>query len=550
MFIYYLKFAWRHLHKNIGYSLINITGLTLGLASVLLIFLYTQYEFSYDSYHEEKDRIYRLIEHGFEEDGARSWLTGNLAPEMRTSFTGVEDAVRLSRVARCGLSTEIRVREKLFEDLRIRCTESNIFNIFSFPLVAGSENRTLDAPNTAVISRSLANKVFGEENPVGKTFRKKILLEGEKTFEITAVMADIPEKTHFTADLLISYNSQSQHAQQQAHSIYVLLEENADKEVVAEQALRHLRTLPGQERIQRIELQPLEDIYLSGIHAERLGNIQYIYILSAIALIILIIACANYMNLATARYSRRSKEIGVRKVLGAHRTQLVRQFLFETVLLTLVALPFAVLLVRAALPYFNVYVGTSLDFESAQTFGFYLAAAGLVLFTGLLAGSYPAFVSSALKAKEVIAGAGMTQLGFTGNRLRKGVVGFQFMASIVLIGMTAVVIRQLSFVQERDLGFNPGNVITVNITEDFFGTEYNALKQKFKQVPSVSGVTASTAPGTGLFAGQSMSFTPNSATNEEIDLRIQKVDPDFLSVMDIPFWRGAISLLRSATVPL
>lgn len=535
MLLYYLKYAWRHLLKSLNYSIINIIGLALGIASVLLIFLYTQYEFSFDDYDVKEERIYRLVEYDKGETRGSAWLENDIANKMRTSFTGVEDAVKLRRPQLCGV--EITVRGQTYTDVYIRCTESNFFNIFTVPLIAGNGENILDEPNTAVISKSLAKKVYGTIDVVGKTFETTFPINVKKTITIKGIMENIPKKTHFKADILISYNSQSEHWKRQAHIIYVLLKEDAKKDIIGKQALKYLHTTPGQASLRKITLQPLRDVYFGSVYAQKQGNINYVYILSAIAFLILIIGCANYMNLATARYSKRSKEIGMRKILGAYRKQLVGQFLLETILLTLLALPIAFLLIMFALPYFNFYVGTSLSFNAVYQPGFYFTVVGIIGFTGLLAGAYPAFVSTAVPPGEVIAGAGTTRRSFTGNRFRKGLVGFQFLITIVLIALTVVMIQQVHFVQNKDLGYRTDDIVSVSLGIPL-RTKYDVLKREFEQIPTVQNATAAAMPGTPYFAGISIGFRPSPTASEEIELQTQEIDNDFIEMMNIPLIAG------------
>ena len=472
----YLTIALRNLRRHKGYSFINITGLAVGLACVLLIVLYVQHELSYDTYHEQGDHIYRVVVYsGYAEKTWRASTTGLFAPELRTSYPEVIDAVRMKRYG----PDLIKAPNQVIRDVIPLCAESNIFNIFSFDLVAGDPATALSRPNTVVLTRSLAHKLFRETDPLGQTLMLDFSGE-DRLFEITGLVEDVPATSHFTFDLLLSFESLlntplSIDANQ--FQTYVLLPEEADTQTLAQQILAYHREDLGKEYVDDVRMQPLKKIYFSDITAQKNGDLQYVYILSTIALVILLIACANYMNLATARSARRMREVGVRKVVGAHRSQLVRQFLTEALLLSLLALPLAVAVLEAVLPLFNILADTQLVLDWSSNLPFLLILVSIVGLVGLLAGSYPAFFLSTFQPVAVLRG----RLGRarTGAMLRKGLIVFQFAASVVLIASTTIILRQLDYVQQKKLGFETEQVVLIQIADRTLMGQASTIKQAF-----------------------------------------------------------------------
>lgn len=540
----YLKFAWRNLRKSFSYSLINIAGLALGIASVLLIFLYIQHEFSFDNYHEKGERIYRITSYaGFNEKEWRAGTPGDPIPEFRNNDESVLEGVRITR---CLGGGDFTVRGEEYTGFKPGCTESSLFNIFSFPLVSRSREDVLKSPFTAVISQSVARRVFGEENPLGKTLETNWGLRGgTETFEITGVMEDIPANTHFHHEIYYSYSSlegtglcMDCGGQQQ----YLMLAEGADTAALSDNIGSHVREIDGKSYVEEIRLEPLKEIHFSSIRAERQGDWQYIKILTAIAVVILIIGCGNYMNMATARYSKRAREIGIRKVMGAYRSQLARQFLTETMLLSVMALPIALTLVYLAIPWFNIYAGTGITLSMIGDPLFYLAAIGLLLFTGLLAGSYPALFISAFRPREVLQGGRTVGPGSAG--VRKGLVTFQFLASLVMIGITALILQQLNFVQQKNLGFDSDKVVSITITDPVFQGQPQTVADAFKGLASVQTATVSRAPGTGGMASMSMSFQQDTSSDTKYTFATPRIDSEFLETFQIDLVAG-----RNITAP-
>ena len=531
----YAKIALRNFRRQKGYALINVVGLGIGIAGFLLIFLYLRYEYSFDTYHEKGDRIYRLVEYdGLGEKSWNSYVSGDPVPTMRDVYADVEDAAKLKT---CGLD-RVQVAGEVYLDIEMRCTSSSLFNIFSFDLLQGDPETVLDRPNTAVITRSLARRIFGNEDPVGKTL-PIYLGDEEQLFEITGLMADVPANTHIDFDLLLSYESlrSTPICLDCGQPMYALLEPGADPEAVAARALNLIRDTQGKEYVEDLRLEPLADVHFSEIPAERQGDIRYVRLLSAIALVVLLIACANYMNLATARSILRTREVGMRKVVGAHRSQIVRQFLVETVFLTLLALPLALLLLFAALPTFNALAGTEIALGWRENLGLLGAVAGVTVLVGLLAGGYPALFLARFQPVEVL--RGRLPSGFSSATLRRVLVVFQFAATIILLIGTVAIVRQLQYMQQKKLGFDAEQVVLVSVTDPQLTKQARTLKQEFLRLPGVLNASAGSGiPGQQRFLMMQDTRLPLGEDGPSIRFILPQVDADLLETMHIPLLAG------------
>ena len=533
----YVKIALRNVRRQKGYALINVVGLGIGIAGFLLIFLYLRHEYSFDTYHEKGDRIYRIVEYAGFGGMSPNWdssVSGDPVPAMRDTYADVEDATKLKS---CG-SDRVQVKGEVYRDVEMRCTESSLFNIFSFEMLQGDPKTVLDRPNTAVITRSLARRLFSDEEPVGRSLPIRFGGE-ERLFEITGLMADVPANTHIAFDLLLSYESlrSTRVCLDCGQPMYALLEPGADPEAVAARALKLIRDTQHEEHVEDLRLEPLADIHFSEIHAERQGDLRYVRLLSAIALVVLLIACANYMNLATARSILRTREVGMRKVVGAHRSQIVRQFLVETVLLTLFALPLALMLLFAALPAFNTLAGTEIALGWREHLGLLGAVAGVTVLVGLLAGGYPALFLARFRPVEVL--RGRLPSGFSNTTLRRVLVVFQFAATIILLVGTVAIVRQLQYMQQQKLGFDAEQVVAVQVTDPVLWEQPDVLKQEFEQVTGVlSGTAGWGVPGQRRFHGRAHIVKPFGEEGPSVRLINPVIDADFLETMDIPLLAG------------
>ncbi len=508
MFRNYLTVGIRNLLRYKGYSSINVLGLAIGIACCILILLYVQDELSYDRYHEKHDRIYRLAESatiaGRPIEAAVTpppW-----APVLAEEYPEIEQITRLKPP---GSRWLIRYKENRFYERYFVFVDSSAFDIFTIPLVQGNPKTVLSEPNTVVLSESMADKYFGNENPVGKVITGDDLYE----FTVTGIMEDMPGNSHFHFDFLASYASlapnklYNEPSTMQSHGFshdvftYLLLREGhvpGDLERKFPEFLdRHLgELLEGTGIVARPFLQPVTDIHLHSNMEAELGpnsDIRYVYIFSSLAVFILLIACVNFMNLSTARSARRAQEVGIRKVLGAQRQQLIRQFTGESILLSVIALVIALVVVHLLLPPFNAVSGKTLEMDY-QSIWLVPTLVAIALLTGIVAGGYPAFILSSFRPVAVLTGA--LRAGASQSFLRKILITFQFIVSIIMIIGTVVVLDQLEYMQTKNLGFDKENVVIVRLPDAEAIKGYTAFKNAVLQYPEILNASTSTSvPG-------------------------------------------------------
>ncbi len=489
----YLKIAWRSIFRYKIYSFLNIGGLAIGIASFLFILFYVVDELSYDKHHSKADNIYRVcrlyIANGVEEDAATlSWPAG---PSLQTAYPAmIKKYVRFFNFQTPKLMVEYE--QKKFNERRFFLADSTVFDVFDYEFVVGNPDGALDRPFTILITESIAQKYFGDENPIGKS----LTVERQGQFEITGVIKDLPNQSHFIFDFLASMNTVPQIFGGQFPQTwiwnpcwtFILLEDGIKPEQLAERLpefhQNHYFDFPNQDIT--LHLQNLKDIHLHSnlvYEITQNSNITYIYLLSAIAVFILVIASINFMNLATAASAGRAKEIGIKKVLGANRPQLITQFLGESIVTAYLALIVAIILMLILLTPFNNFTGklfTSALFLRTGNLIFILAL-GIVL--GISSGLYPAFFLSAFQPVKVLKGtlAKGSKSGFA----RKILVIVQFTISIALIVGTLVVFRQIRYMRSAELGFNKEHVITLPVFNTGILRQYDAFINEVKQHPQV-----------------------------------------------------------------
>lgn len=534
----YFKVALRNIRKNPGYSLINIFGLALGMGVSMLILLYVQYEMSYDQYHENSDRIVRVSRSWFNEDGTVSLHLGHVAPPfgplLEEDFEEVREAVRFFQV-----NPLITYEDHAFVENRFFFADPEVFEVFSWEMVEGDPSTALTNPDGVVLTRSAARKYFGEEEAMGRTLQFE--LQGQQfAFQVRGVMENVPDNSHFQFDMLASmepvvqfYGGQEAMMQNYGSNnfaTYLLLPEGYDPGRLQEQMSafvdRHMGTgddgVPASEST-ALNLWELTDIHLyshldSEIEAN--GNIEYIYIFTAIALFILIIACINFMNLSTARSSRRAVEVGLRKVVGADRQAIVRQFYGESVLLALFALAAAVAMVYAALPWFNDFLDLHLQLNLLQN-GTHLAGlAGLVVFVGLVAGSYPALFLSSFQPADVLKGTFASSEGHA--RFRSTLVVTQFAISIALIICLSVVYSQLDFMRQKDLGFDRENIAVLPSSPQI-NSDVQRVRERLLSHSAIRNVAVSSRVPSGRLLDAQDTRAEVDGTLQDINFRIADI---------------------------
>ncbi|MGA7307054.1 MAG: ABC transporter permease, partial [Rhodothermales bacterium] len=488
----YLKIALRNLRRHWAFAFINVAGLSVGMASCLLIFLYVRDELSYDRYHADADRIYRLALHV---DGASfgNGIAKVADPWGPDAKAELPDVVAETRFVFLGRTLVERADRRQFETEGMYA-DSATFNIFSWPLIEGDPDNALVGPGKIVLTRSFAERWFGDEDPMGKT----LLMDKDDVLTVSGVMEDVPSNSHFTFDFLVSLESYQHElrgdwVKWNQFYTYLLLAPSVRPALVATQVDKildkHLE--PETAAAYHAFLQPLTSIHLhSHLHREMSANsnVSYVYIFSTIALFILVIACANFVSLSTARSSRRAQEVGIRKVSGADRSMLVRQFLGESILICMAAVVLAWVLSFSVLDFFDGVSGKS--FGPNALLGWPLATGLLIAacLIGAAAGLYPAVVLSAFRPVKVLKG----DTGPGGARLlRKSLVVLQFTISACLLMATGVVYKQLDYIRNKDLGFNKDQVVIVSTNESATAKHYETIKQQLRRVPGVVNVSFS-----------------------------------------------------------
>ena len=500
----YLNITLRNIARHKGYSFINIAGLVLGFTFVLLITIYIRYEFSYDRFHKNSDSIYRIIH---KSEAARSGsLWWNATPGLLKS-TLLDECPEVENAARlCLWKSMINLRglfstEKVSDfDTAVYMVDPEFLEIFSFPLVAGDSKTALNDPFSILLTREMAEKYFGDEDPIGK------VLTTDKTYDykITGVLENVPGNSHIHFNFLISLNTiyafpegkegRVEQWGNQNYITYLQLTETAKPEDVQAGLPGIIKKYRGERYESRFFLFPLTRIHLHSninLDLEANSDIRIIYLMSVIAFFILLSACFNYMNLCTARSALRCKEVGIRKVVGANRRHLILQFMGESLLLTILALFISLLLVRLLLPVFSRFVDRDLPLSMfSENPALILLILGITLIVGLAAGSYPAFFLSGFRPAQVLKKSFQSYSGKP-FQIRNFLVVFQFTISIGLIICTIIIHSQLNYIKNKDLGFRKDHIVVARIQDQHQRQNYEPLWEAFKQQSKILDVTVS-----------------------------------------------------------
>ncbi|NIM11052.1 MAG: FtsX-like permease family protein [Candidatus Aminicenantes bacterium] len=539
MFKNYFKVAFRSLLRHKGHSFINITCLSIGIAACLLILLWVQDELSYDRYHENADRIYRVV-YQLEVDGQirqRPKTPLPLAPTLVNEFPWIQKAVRLGKA-----NFLIKCKDKPFRE-EILFTDPNIFEVFTFHLVIGNPDTALNDPRSILISEDMRKKYFGEENPIGQI----ITLEKNHNYIITGVFNNIPRNSHFKFNFISSiFGYRKDYFNEWGVSnfwTYLLVADDSPLSIFEEKMPQFVEKYRGKELRDMYRmtylLQPLTKIHLYSHlrgEIEENGDIVTVYILSAVALFILLIACLNYINLATARFTNRAKEAGLRRVLGAAPAQLIKQFLGESFLSALVALPLAILLAELFLPLFNSLSGKPLAFHYFNNLFILAGMVGIISVVGLLSGILPALFIMAFHPTDAL--RGIIKTGPVITLLRRSLVVFQFSISIIFIICMMIVSHQLHYTKTRKLGLNKENIVNIAVNHNEEARRiYETIKHEFLQHPNIiavsaSGFTPGRAPWNNNYWYKGISPT------EYRMIGCLPVDYDFIETLDINVVEG------------
>jgi len=506
-----IRHSLRSFKRQRAYIIINILGLSIGIACSLLIALFVLNEASYDKFNVKKDRIYRLVLDG--KVGGQTiigaYTPSIMGPTMLREFPEIEDFLRLNGWG----PTVIEYNNQAFTEEHLIEADSSFFNFFSIPVLKGDQTNLLNAPRKAILSESTARKIFGDENPIDKAL--KIGSDTTK-YIVTGVMADMPVNSHFEANVILSFmtnaSSKDPTWMNNSFSTYLLLKSNTSFATVENKITDLLVKYVGPELQQytgatieefieqgnryRFFLQELTDIHLDpGIQQDfkEPGDPKYLIIFGSIAILLVLIAAINFMNLSTAQASRRAKEVGIKKVAGSTRRMLVTQFLTESFILSFISLVLALIIIRVTLPYFNNLLDTELKLNLFISWYTIPALIGFALLVGLVAGSYPAFFLSSFNPYEVLKGS--VKNSMQNGRLRRVLVIFQFAVSILLIIGTMIMYRQIRFMLRKDVGFNKEQLIVIN-RAGALGTRVKSFKDAVREIPGVINIASSTAvPG-------------------------------------------------------
>jgi putative ABC transport system permease protein len=500
----------------------------LGLACFILISLWVQHELSYDRFHAKKDRIYRIL-NAIDDGGIGTSVSYALGPELKAKYAEVEESCRVWPWHR----SLVRYKDKSFDEFNIYLTDPSFFTLFTFPFTKGNAETALSDMNSIVLTEETARRYFGSEDPIGKVL---YVAQHESDFTVTGVLQSIPSNSHFQFDMiarveLLGEDRIRRWGEWVAPS-YVLLQPEADNKVLEQKIAGiyhgHLDYTPDYRPV----FQPVTKVHL--YEYGRPGLIVQVSIFSVIALFILVIACINFTNLTTARSFRRAKEIGLRKVVGGRKTQLIVQFLGESLFLSFLALGLAIVIAHSVLPVFNSFSGKELSLtQDALPYWIFLVFV-VAPMTGLIAGWYPAFHMSAYRPVEAI----KSKSGFLKERsqFRKFLVVFQFAISIGLIIATIVVSKQLHFIRTKDLGLDRHNVVTLMNNPDL-NSRFDAFKDELERMPGIQNVTAAAQRPTSVGQGVSIDWE-GRPKDEQLVVKYTVVDYDFFKTFKMDMIEG------------
>ncbi len=551
MFSNLLKHSLRSLKRQRAYIIINILGLSIGIACSLLIALFVINEASYDRFNARKDRIYRVILNGKigGQEITASYTPAIMGPTLPREFPEVEDFLRMDAFG----PTSVEYEKQTFTDKNIVLADSSFFNFFSIPVLKGDPKNLLNGPHKVVLSETMARKIFGDVNPIDKAIK---IGSDSTRFIVSGVMGDVPGNSHFDASMVASFmtNPRSNNPtwMENSFSTYLLLKPNTNYKTVdakfndlivkyvGPEVQKYLGTtieeFIKQGNKYRFFLQNLKDIHLdTGVQQsfKASSDPKYLVIFGSIAIMIVVIAAINFMNLSTAQASRRAKEVGIKKIGGSTRGMLITQFLSESFILSFISLILALILIRISLPYFNNLLGTRLVLN---LFASWYSIPVLILFTlivGIMAGSYPAFFLSSFNPYEVL--KGNVKNSMKNGKMRRVLVVFQFAVSILLIVGTMVMYRQIKFMLNKDVGFNKEQLIVIE-RADALGSKIKSFKESVRRIPGVVNIASSTAvPGRN---NNSNGYMMEGRKDETFLMQTNWVDYEYLATYGITLVSG------------
>ncbi|MBS1620941.1 MAG: ABC transporter permease [Bacteroidetes bacterium] len=546
MFKHYFKTAVRNLGKSKVFSFINILGLTIGLTCCILMVLYIRHELSYDDFQKKGDRITRVI---MEYSMGGSVMSGNftstkVAPAFKKNFPEVEQAVRMTNSNRI-----IHYDDKLFDEKSFMYADSTFFDIFSFKLLKGNPQYALSGPNVVVVTQSTSKKYFGNDDPVGKIIK---VGSDETPYQVTGVIEDCPSNSQIKYDMLASFSSLGE-TQEETYwnanfTTYLLLKDKKDiaslqAKIPAFMKKEMAAVLSGNDYV-TFNLEPFRSIHLHSPYEgfEPNSSITYIYIIGIVALLILAIACFTYVNLSTARSMERAKEVGIRKVSGAHKKQIFWQFIGESMILSVISLLLSFGLAALLLPSFNQLADRQLDLYSMFSPFIIGLAILIIICISLFAGSYPALILSGFQPVKVLKGA-FKNTG-SGLLLRKTLIVFQFAISAFLIVATFIIQNQLHFIQNKDLGFDREHIVVLPLDQKM-RDNLNTIKTEFKTNPDVLSLAKASNEPINIISGFNMRRA-DQADKENISVNANVVDEDFIKTIGAKIIEGTDFTLQDS----
>jgi len=556
MYKNYVKIGWRNLTKNKAYSLINIAGLALSMTCGIFIFSLVKHNLSFDTFHQNPDRIYRVVTELHRDDIAyRSIVPSPLGELFRNDYTFGE------KVARVYTGRDALITLKKGDDLvkfketeGIAFSEASFFEIFNFPLVQGNHATVLKEPNTAIITEKIAQKYFGTQEAIGQTF----WLENKFPFTVTGILKNLPSNTDITSEIFVSYVSLKTYDPWLASDTkgwggirdgmkcYVLLRAGVAPSQAEEAMTAYVKIYrPTSKNVHHYKLQPLADIHFNALYGGPVEK-NYLWVLSVIGVFLIITACVNFVNLATAQALKRSKEVGVRKVLGSLRRQLFWQFIFETGMITFAGIVVAALLSYLTFPYVNIFFNTEIAINLLSDWRLIAFILGLGVVVTFSAGYYPGLVLAGFQPVAALKGK-LSQQNVGSFNTRRTLIVTQFAISQVLIIGMIVIMNQMRFARQSDLGFDKEAIVMIAAGIDSTGTRVNVLKNEFTRIPGVEKISLCfTAPSSEDDWGNSIKFDNSS---EEVNFRtsIKAADADYVSTFDLELVAGR-NLLPSDTV--
>ena len=534
----YLKISFRNMKRQKMYSSINLSGLAIGMACCILILFWVQDELSYDRFHKNADNIYRVMSEG----GKYNWkgVRGTPMPLATASVEGLPEVVNAVRFASHSRLV-FKYKDKAFYEEGGIIADQSIFEVFTFPFVKGDPKSAFTDPFHLVITKSMASKYFGDEDPIGKTME----VEGNLA-TIMGVIRDVPENSHIKFDFLSSFKFVRDLAGYSTHwgafnfVTYVQLQEGISPEEMAEKmtVLARDQQCPQVMEGVHFRLQPLLDVHLTSSpysrNWESLGDIRFVYAFSVIAFFILFIACINFVNLSTARSVNRAREVGLRKVVGSNRSQLIKQFFGESIFYVIISFMISIVLVVLLLPTVNNITGKNLSFNYLN-FSIILSLFGIIVLTGLIAGSYPAVYLSGFNPVRVFKGISVSGSGK--SLFRRILVVTQFSLSLILIIGAVILFRQLDFIRNKNLGFDTENIVFVPIKENIV-KQYNAFKSELLQDPNIIGVTSQNYNFSGMTWRNTGWNWEGKDPNHEQDLVMSYVDYNYFEFFNMEIVNG------------